>query len=261
MIVACTQTLFYFSFRKHRRARVLLPPPPYAGGSINPPQFYFLSRALNGLWRENRGPVNRLQWSSPESLILVMLLFLQTFFGLKTAFQNCKWFQKLKHFRIFFSSRSSLTLNSAISLFFTQIVIFSIFSSAHRLDDLPQEDLSIRPVYQIRPRSDHHAGPSDQTATPDHQIRSPHQTTDHHPWLLSFQSSQHTQPLEMVQVRCIPYGLGEGGYIELWMNLAKHTFHTLSAWIFRTFFRLNLTVVRLASGVPRAGKVLPCPFS
>ena len=185
-------------------------------------------------------------------------------FRFKDGFSKLQMISKTKAFPYIFlpfSSRSSLTLNSAISLFFTQIVIFSIFSSAHRLDDLPQADLSIRPVYQIRPRSDHHAGPSDQTATPDHQIRSPHQTTDHHPWLLSFQSSQHTQPLEMVQVRCIPYGLGEGGYIELWMNLAKHTFHTLSAWIFRTFFRLNLTVVRLASGVPRAGKVLPCPFS
>ena len=190
--------------------------------------------------------------------------FLANLFRFKDGFSKLQMISKTKAFPCIFlrfSSRSSLTLNSAISLFFTQIVIFSIFSSAHRLDDLPQADLSIRPVYQIRPRSDHHAGPSDQTATPDHQIRSPHQTTDHHPWLLSFQSSQHTQPLEMVQVRCIPYGLGEGRYIELWMNLAKHTFHTLSAWIFRTFFRLNLIVVRLASGVPRAGKGLPCPFS
>ena len=65
----------------------------------------------------------------------------------------------------------------------------------------------------------------------------------------------------MVQVRCILYGLGQGGYIELWMNLAKHTFHTLSAWSFRTFFRLNLTLVTLDSGVPRAGKGLPFPFS
>ena len=141
-----------------------------------------------------------------------------------------------------FSSRGSLTLNWAFSLFFTQLAIFSIFSSVHGLDDLPQADLSIRPVYQIHPRSNHHARPSDQTATatPLHQIRSPHQTTDHHPWLLSFQSSQHTQPLEMVQVRCIPYGLGEGGYIELWMNLAKHTFHTLSAWRLRhSFFGLT----------------------
>ena len=92
-------------------------------------------------------------------------------------------------------------------------------------------------------RTDHHR----QTRQPD-QIRSPHQTTDHHPWLLSFQAAQHNQHSEMVQVRRIHYGLGQGGYIELWMNLAKHTFHTRSAWSFRNFFRLNLTVVRLASG-------------
>ena len=92
-------------------------------------------------------------------------------------------------------------------------------------------------------RTDHHR----QTRQPD-QIRSPHQTTDHHPWLFSFQAAQHNQHSEMVQVRCIHYGLGQGGYIELWMNLAKHTFHTRSAWSFRNFFRLNLTVVRLASG-------------
>ena len=65
----------------------------------------------------------------------------------------------------------------------------------------------------------------------------------------------------MVQVRCILYGLGQGGYIELWMNLAKHTFHTRSASSFRTFFRLNLSLVNLASGVPWAGKGLPFPFS
>ena len=65
----------------------------------------------------------------------------------------------------------------------------------------------------------------------------------------------------MVQVRCFLYGLGQGGYIELWMNLAKHTFHRLSAWSFRTFFRLNLSLFSLASGVPWAGKGLPFPFS
>ena len=80
-------------------------------------------------------------------------------------------------------------------------------------------------------RTDHHR----QTRQPD-QIRSPHQTTDHHPWLFRFQAAQYTQHSGMVQVRCIHYGLGEGGYIELWMNLAKHTFHTRSAWSFRNFF-------------------------
>ena len=113
---------------------------------------------------------------------------------------------------------------------------------------------SSRPDHQIRP-SDHNT-----TANPDNQFRSPHQTTGHHPWRLSFQSAQHTQPLEMVQVRCILYGLGQGGYIELWMNLAKHTFHTRSASSFRNFFRLNLTVVRLASGFPGLVRASPSLF-
>ena len=99
-------------------------------------------------------------------------------------------------------------------------------------------------------RTDHHC----QTRQPD-QIRSPHQTTDQHP-----RTEQHTQPLEMVQVRCIRYGLGHGGYIELWMNLAKHTFHTRSAWSFRIFFRLNLIVVRLASGFPGLVRASPSLF-
>ena len=64
----------------------------------------------------------------------------------------------------------------------------------------------------------------------------------------------------MVQVRCIHYGLGQGGYIELWMNLAKHTFHTRSAWSFRNFFRLNLTVVRLASWFPGLVRASPSLF-
>ena len=64
----------------------------------------------------------------------------------------------------------------------------------------------------------------------------------------------------MVQVRCIHYGLGQGGYIELWMNLAKHTFHTRSASSFRNFFQLNLTVVRLASGFPGLARASPSLF-
>ena len=78
--IACTQTLFYFSFRclrKDRRARdrskrararasaerenekVIVsssPTPTPLRWSINPPRICFLSRPLNGLWRENRVP-------------------------------------------------------------------------------------------------------------------------------------------------------------------------------------------------------------
>ena len=169
-------------------------------------------------------------------------------------------------------------LNWVILPQLTQLLIFSIFSRQTRPSSLKPArhttatDNQIRT--QIRPphsntqetiiRPDHPIRPSDQqitTATPDHQTRSHHRATGRYPWLLSFQSAQQTQPLEMVQVRCILYGLGRGGYIELWMNLAKHTFHTRSAWSFRNFFWLNLIVVRLASGFPWAGKGLPYPFS
>ena len=107
----------------------------------------------------------------------------------------------------------------------------------------------------------------DPTTKSDHQNRPPlpNQTTrtdqPTRPQTTILQTEQHPQPVEMVQVRCFLYGLGQGGYIELWMNLAKHTFHTRSASSFRILFRLNLTVVRLASGVPWAGRVLPFPFS
>ena len=50
MKLACKQTLFYFSFRsfqKHNKC----------------PADYILSPALDGLWRENRGSVNRLAWN------------------------------------------------------------------------------------------------------------------------------------------------------------------------------------------------------
>ena len=117
------------------------------------------------------------------------------------------------------------------------------------------------PGHQIRPQIKPLAlrPSSDPTTKSDHQIRTPdYQTTDHYPCLLSFQA-QLTQPLEMLQVRCILYGLGQGRYIELWMNLAKHTFHTRSAWSLRTLS--GLTVVRLVSGTSRAGKGLPWPFS
>ena len=46
-----------------------------------------------------------------------------------------------------------------------------------------------------------------------HHTRPPDQIiqADNHPWLLSFKSAHHNQSLGMVHVRCIPYGLGQGG--------------------------------------------------
>ena len=167
------------------------------------------------------------------------------------------------------------------TIYYYQLSFSSFQFSVLRPDHFPQTDLQSRSPhqtntpqqstrsapdqttkseYQTRPSSDPTTiRPSDR----HHHTRPPDQIipTDKHPWLVGFKSAQQHKSLWMVQVRCIPCGLGQGGYIELWMNLAKHTFHTLSAWSFRTLFRLNLTVVRLASGAPRAGKGLPCPFS
>ena len=90
-------------------------------------------------------------------------------------------------------------------------------------------DLTTKSDYQILPP------PLIQTTSSDHPTRPQDSILD----CSACNQAQHTQPLEMVQVRCILYGLGQGGYIELWMNLAKHTFHTRSAWSFRTFFRFT----------------------
>ena len=122
------------------------------------------------------------------------------------------------------------------------IYLLCFLFAALRPDHIPLANLQI--VDHQTSLSDHDR-PSDptqnQTTTDHRQTRPPNQITppditDHQPWLLGFQSAQHTQPFELVQVRCILHGLGQGGYIELWMNLAKHTFHTLSALRLRNSF-------------------------
>ena len=65
--VDCTQTLFYFSFRFFSKTSVcarasFFPHPyPFALAVNKSPAVYILSRALDWLWRENRGTVNRLK--------------------------------------------------------------------------------------------------------------------------------------------------------------------------------------------------------
>ena len=183
--------------------------------------------------------------------------FMQTFLGSKSF--SKLWTNRELRVSVFFlrfSLRISLHLVEAF--YYCHLSFLCFRFAALRSDHLLLADLQTRPSNQsirtawsqttpdeirpqIRPqltivRPDHHQiRLSEQTFTarPDYQIRSPHQTTDHHPWLLNFQSAQDAQPLEVVQVRCILYGLGQGGYIELWMNLTKHTSHTLSAWRLR----------------------------
>ena len=187
-----------------------------------------------------------------HSPVLVWLSLCKHFQGMRVF--NSNWIWKMKYFRIF----CFVSLYVALWIIETLLISisFSYFSfSAVRADHLPQSVLQIRPwnqttttVHKIRPRSDHHNRQSDESQirpqirpctnsrirlSSDQTTRSD-QPTDYYPWLLHFKSVQHTQPREMVQVRCIVCGLGQGGYIELWMNLAKHTFHTRSAWSFRT---------------------------
>ena len=107
------------------------------------------------------------------------------------------------------------------------------------------------------------------TRPPNQTIRSPDQTTSSdHPTrpqdsILAYSvSNQHSIPslLKWYRSGAFFVGLGRGGYIELWMNLAKQTFHTRSAWSFRTLFRLRLIVVRLASGFPGLVRASPSLF-
>ena len=161
------------------------------------------------------------------------------------------------------------------TIYYYQLSFSSFQFSVLRPDHFPQTDLQSRSPHQTNTPQQSTRSAPDQTTRPSSdpttirpsdrhnhtRLPDPIIPTENHPWLVGFKSAQQHKSRWMVQVRCIPCGLGQGGYIELWMNLAKHTFHTLSAWSFRTLFRLNLTVVRLASGAPRAGKGLPCPFS
>ena len=131
------------------------------------------------------------------------------------------------------------TINSACYLFNFQPSDQTIFlRQTSRLDhDTSPSDHRTRQSDQRSSYSSliHNRTSSDPTIKSDHQNRPPpsNQTTRSdqpaRPQTTILQTEQDTQPLEMVQVRCILYGLGQGGYIELWMNLAKHTFHTLSA--------------------------------
>ena len=154
------------------------------------------------------------------------------------------------YFFLLFFLRSSLA--GSVELFHYYNLIFLYFQfSAVRPDHLSQAYFQ-KTVHKIHPTTDHPIGvqirPTNPNTSPDNQttVRSDrHGHTrlqdqmsppDYCPWLLSFKSAQYTQPPEMVQVRFIPCGLGKGGYIEFWMNLAKHTIHSLSAWSIRTSY-------------------------
>ena len=143
---------------------------------------------------------------------------------------------------------------SHVLLLLTQLFIFSIFSRQTRSSSSgTPPDYTMKPVYQtsppdnqitsqIRPlhtntTTDHRPDP---TTKLDHQITPPppiQTTSSDHPnrpqdTIFDYSASnQHSIPslLKWYRSGAFFVGLARGGYIELWMNLAKHTFHTRSA--------------------------------
>ena len=109
--------------------------------------------------------------------------FFANLFRFKAGFSKLHLISKNKEFPYFFlrfSLRSSLTLNLAISLLFTQLVIFS--NLAHSPGDLPQTDLLIKLWNQsirsapdqtttqtIRSDQHRHTRQPDRITPPDHR--------------------------------------------------------------------------------------------
>ena len=173
---------------------------------------------------------------------------------------------KIKVLPYFFFVFLYVALRSFQSLF-TTISLFSHISNFEPSDQTIFLNQTSRLDHKIRPAEQPIKSTSDQTTTPDNRrsVRSDHRsdhapppTPDHRqtrppksahrirppppnqtsrsdqpnqqPNILDCSTSnQHNTPREMEQVRCIVCRLGQGGYIELQMNFAKHTFHTRSA--------------------------------
>ena len=166
------------------------------------------------------------------------------------------------YFFLLFFLRSSLA--GSVELFHYYNLIFLYFQfSAVRPDHLSQAYFQ-KTVHKIHPTTDHPIGVqirlTNPNTTPDNQTRPPNKTTirsdrhghtrlqdqmsppDYCPWLLSFKSAQYTRLLstpnllKWYRFGAFLVGWVKGGYIEFWMNLAKHTIHTLSAWNIRTSY-------------------------
>ena len=110
----------------------------------------------------------------------------------------------------------------------------------------------------------------DQTNTPYHQIRPPHQTTRSDPptrpqtTILDYSASNHHSIPNLL--KWYRSGAFLMGWIKGVIYSSGWTLQSILSTHFRpkfsgVFFRFNLTVVRLASWVPWAGKGLPFPFS
>ena len=184
---------------------------------------------------------------------------------------------RINYFHIFFSVSLYVALWQLIEPFhYRQLSLLSLLFSAVRPNHLPQADIQIRPWKQsIRPShqtirsqpgSDHHILIQQQTII---TTRPPNQTirsADHHPQTRP-KTTDHHLPIRTAypaswngtgQVHSL--WVGSRGVYRALDELCKAYFPHTFGLTFRTFFRLKLIVVRLASGVPWAGKGLPFPF-
>ena len=213
--------------------------------------------------------------------------FMQTFLGSK-GFSKL-WTNRELRVSVFFlrfSLRISLHLVEAF--YYCHLSFLCFRFAALRSDHILLADLQTIPSNQsirtassqttpdqIRPqmrpqltivRPDHHQiRLSEQTftATPDYQIRSPHQTTDHRPPSLTTQLPISTEYLTSWtgtgQVHSLWVG-SRGVYKALDEPCKAYFPHTFGLKTPEFFFRLNLIVVRLVSGFPGLVRVSPSLF-
>ena len=130
-----------------------------------------------------------------------------------------------------------LHLLSFFSIFRPQTDKTIFLRETYRSDHQPDSQTSQAsdPTIRSKPRSDHYhpniipdrkTPPSNQPLKADSHF--PNQTTI---ILDCSASNQHSTPSLLKWYRSGAFLVGwvKGGYIELWMNLTKHTFHTPSA--------------------------------
>ena len=153
----------------------------------------------------------------------------------------------VKTLRLYFFLRfflhSSLAGSLAPFLYYNLIFLYFQFSVV-RPDHLSQAYVQ-KTVHKIHPTTDHPIGVqirlTNPNTTPD-RLQDQMSPPDYCPWLLSFKSAQYTRLLstpnllKWYRFGAFLVGWVKGGYIEFWMNLAKHTIHTLSAWSIRTSY-------------------------
>ena len=156
--------------------------------------------------RVGDGSFNRVGIFSHASLCTIFLLLLFLYMD--------PFFPKLSHLLLWlrFSFFQFLASDHTIFLRKTSRVDHQTRQDLHNSQSDPPQ---IRQPYPSTTPDHPQTQQTNQTTRTDrqHHTRPPDQIiqADNHPWLLSFKSAHHNQSLGMVHVRCIPYGLGQGG--------------------------------------------------